>query len=164
MFILLIKSTVYVDKEYEVDTQKWTCTFTVSRTGSLGGELCEHQRSVASKYKLTALNLLLYFNGEGRYLHALIALGHNRLGDKDFYAGMNEFQSTGPGATANGPIPTDFHETNPSNDDMDMNIDMDNNREENLDLMDHDEGEENLDLLLGVLKQHETLQGEVLTL
>ena len=28
--VYLIKSTVYMDKEYEVDTQKWTCTCTVA--------------------------------------------------------------------------------------------------------------------------------------
>ena len=45
--VYIVKSTVYVDKEYEVDTQKWTCTCTVGRTGYLSGEPCKHQHSVA---------------------------------------------------------------------------------------------------------------------
>lgn len=77
----LVKSTVYVDKEYEVDIEKWTCTCTVGRTG---------YPSVAKKLNLTAPNLLPYFNGEGRYLHALVALGQVRAGDMSFYAGMKE--------------------------------------------------------------------------
>ena len=42
------------------------------------------------KFNLTAPNLLPYFNGEVLYLHALIALGQDRVGDKRFYAGMKE--------------------------------------------------------------------------
>ena len=75
-----------MDKEYEVDTQKWTCTCTVGRTEYRNGEPCKHQHAVAKKFNLTAPNLLPYFNGEGRYLHALIALGRNRVGYKSFYS------------------------------------------------------------------------------
>ena len=45
---------------------------------------------MAKKFNLTAPNLLPYFNDEGLYLHALIALGQDRVGDKNFYAGMKE--------------------------------------------------------------------------
>ena len=79
-----------MDKEYEVDTQKWTCTCTVGRTGYPSGEPCKHQHAVAKKFNLTAPNLLAYFNGEGLYLHALIALGQDRVGNKSFYAGIKE--------------------------------------------------------------------------
>ena len=48
-----------MDKEYEVDTQKWTCTCTVGRTGYPSGEPCKHQHAVAKKFNLTAPNLLL---------------------------------------------------------------------------------------------------------
>ena len=75
-----------MDKEYEVDTQKWTCTCTVGRTGYRNGEPCKHQHAVAKKFNLTAPNLLPYFNGEGHYLHALIALGRDRVGYKSFYS------------------------------------------------------------------------------
>ena len=70
--VYLVKSTVEVDKEY---AKEWTCTCTVGRTGYPSGEPCKHQHSVAKKLNLTAPNLLPYFNSEGRYLHALIALG-----------------------------------------------------------------------------------------
>ena len=37
-----------------------------------------------------APNLLPYFNADGCYLHALIAVGQHRIGDKSFYASMIE--------------------------------------------------------------------------
>ena len=91
---------MFVWSIYEVDTTKWTCTCTVSRTGYPSGEPCKHQHSVAQKFNLTAPNLLPYFNGEGRYLHALIELGRDRVGDKSFYVGLKEItQSTTLSAT-----------------------------------------------------------------
>ena len=51
--VYLVKSTVYGDKEYEVDTKKWTCTCTVGRTGYPSGEPCKHQYSVAHKLNFT---------------------------------------------------------------------------------------------------------------
>ena len=81
--VYLVKSSVY-DKQYEVDAQKWMCTCTVGRTGCPSGKPCKHQHSVAKKYNLTAPNLLPYFNGEGRYLHALIALGNQGVRDRPF--------------------------------------------------------------------------------
>lgn len=66
--VYLVKSTFYVDKEYEVDTKKWTCTCTVSRTGYPSGEPCKHQHAEANKLNVTAPNLLPYFNADGRYM------------------------------------------------------------------------------------------------
>ena len=60
--VYLIKSTVYMDKEYEVGIQKWTCTCTVGRTGYPSGEPCKHQHAVAKKLNMTAPNLSPYFN------------------------------------------------------------------------------------------------------
>ena len=40
--VYLVKSIVYADKEYEVDTQKWTCTCTVGRTGYPRGQNTDH--------------------------------------------------------------------------------------------------------------------------
>lgn len=141
----LVTSTIY-DKQYEVDTEKWTCTCTVIRTGYPSGEPCRHQHAVASKYKLTAPTLLPYFNGEGRYLHALIALGHEKVGDKNFYAGMTE--DTQPSPTPEGSTTPQI--TNPST--MDNDID------------DDDSGEECLDTLISMMQDHEKLQDEVTTL
>ena len=66
--------------EYEVDTERWTCTCSVGRTGQPSGEPCKHQHAVASKHNLTAPNLVPYFNGDGRYLHAIVALGVEKAG------------------------------------------------------------------------------------
>ena len=44
---------------------------------------CKHQHAVAHKYKLTAPNLIPFFNAEGRYTHALIALGSDKVGDNE---------------------------------------------------------------------------------
>ena len=84
------KGTVYADREYEVDTQKWTRTCTVSRTGYPSGEPCKHQHAVPNKLNITAPKLLPYFNADGCYLHALIAVGQHRVGDKSFYASLKE--------------------------------------------------------------------------
>ena len=82
----LVTSSVDSNHNYEVNTKNWTCTCTVGRTGYPSGEPCKHQHSVATIYNLTASNLIPYFNGEGRYLHALIAVGHQKVGHKSFYA------------------------------------------------------------------------------
>ena len=88
--VYLVKGTVYADREYEVDTQKWTRTCTVSRTGYPSGEPCKHQHAVPNKLNITAPKLLPYFNADGCYLHALIAVGQHRVGDKSFYASLKE--------------------------------------------------------------------------
>ena len=46
--------------EYEVDTERWTCTCSVGRTGQPSGEPCKHQHAVANKCNLTAPNLVPY--------------------------------------------------------------------------------------------------------
>ena len=84
LFPECLSCTSYVDKEYEVDTQKWICT--VRRTGYPSGEQCKHQHAVANKLNVTALNLLPYFKADGHHLHASIAVGPHKVGDKSFYA------------------------------------------------------------------------------
>ena len=139
--VYLVKSTFYVDKEYEVDTQKWTCTCTVSRTGYPSGEPCKHQHAVANKLNITAPNLLPYFNADGRYLHALIAVGPHKVGDKSFYAGMKETAS--PSVQALTCNPTDSIEKAENTDDGMMNIE-----DQITDITNYDEGEQNLNLIL----------------
>ena len=72
------------NSEYEVDTERWTCTCSVGRTGQPSGELCKHQHAIANKCNLIAPNLVSYFNGDGRYLHAIVALGVEKAGDRSF--------------------------------------------------------------------------------
>ncbi len=149
--IYVVKSTNYVGMEYEVDTTKWTCTCTVSRTGYPSGEPCKHQHSVAQKFNLTAPNLLPYFNGEGRYLHALIALGWDRVGDKSFYGGLKEItQSTTLSASV---------DSNETQDDTCTMMDGETNNS-----ADHDEGGGNLDMMLSILEEQEKLNSDVVTL
>ena len=144
--VYLVRSTYHTGMEYEVNTEKWTCTCTVGRTGYPSGEPCKHQHSVANKYNLTAPTLLPYFNGEGRYLHAVIALGYAKAGDKSFYAGMTEEILP---SIPQGHIP---QETN----DATMDIDSGHGNT--------DDGEENLDLMLSMLEEHNNLQHEVIAL
>ena len=99
------------------------------------------------KYNLIALNLLPYFNGEGRYLHALIALGQERAGDKTFYVGMKE--------TMHLPIL-------PAHTSVDM-------QDETCTMMDtetsdHCEGEENLEMMLSIMEEQEKLKVDIVTL
>ena len=94
---------------------------------------------------MTAPNLLPYFNGEGRYLHAFIALRQNRVGDKSFYAGMKEMMQ---GST--------------QIDSTEMQDDA-NRGEQISDVLD-DEGAQNLDLMLSVMEEKDKLKQDVLTL
>ena len=149
--VYVIKSTLYENKEYEVDTQKWTCTCTVGRTGYPSGEPCKHQHAVANKFKLIAPNLLPYFNGEGRYLHGLIALGQDRVGDKSFYFGMKDKI---PPPSLQGSTPIDCTEI-PDDTNTMMDTETDG--------MEHD-GVQNLDLMLSVMEEQEKLKQGVLTL
>ena len=73
--IYLVKSKRYEGYEYEVDTNKWTCTCSVGRTGYPSGEPCKHQHAVAKHYHLQAPTLIPYFNCEGRYKHAVLSSG-----------------------------------------------------------------------------------------
>ena len=160
--IYLVKSTVYADKEYEVDTQKWTCTCTVGRTGYPSGEPCKHQHSVAKKYSLTAPNVLPYFNGEGRYLYALLALGQERVRDKSFYAGMKE---TIPLSNSSGSTPKDSTESQPPQGHIGMDsVTYKEGEDQDMDFKDHDEGAENLDIMISIIEEQEKLKKEVLAL
>ena len=87
--IYTVKSKVYEGYVYEIDTEKWTCTCSVGRTGYPSGEPCKHQHAVATQYHLQAPTLIPYFNSDGRYLHAIIALG-DEAGDRGFYKGIRE--------------------------------------------------------------------------
>ena len=152
--IYLVKSTNYVGMEYEVDTLKWTCTCTVSRTGYPSGEPCKHQHSVAQKFNLMAPNLLPYFNGERRYLHALIALGQDRVGDKSFYVGMKDVTQS---PTLSAPISVDSNEMQEDTCTM-LDIETNNSTEA------YDEGEQNLDMMLSIMDEQEKLKLDVVTL
>ena len=76
--------------EYEVNTEKWTYTCSAGRTGEPCGEPCKHQY-----YNLTAPNLVPYFNGDGRYLHAIVALRVERAGDRSYYCGITRHSASG---------------------------------------------------------------------
>ena len=139
--IYFVKSTNNVGVEYEVDTIKWTCTCTVRRTGYPTGEPCKHQHSVAQKFNLIAPNLLPYFNGEGRYLHAIIALGKDRAGDKSFYVGMKE--SATPSASTSVAMQDETCTV--------INTDTDSST-------DDDDGEMNLNMMLSIIEEQEKLK------
>ena len=158
--VYLVKSTFYVDKEYEVDTKKWTCTCTVSRTGYPSGEPCKHQHAVANKLNVTAPNLLPYFNADGRYLHALIAVGPHKVGDKSFYAGMKETLS--PNVQTSADNTTDVFEMDDHTHDNTM--DTDTTGDQTNGHSSSDEGEQNLDLMLCVMDEQDKLKQDVLTL
>ena len=121
--------------EYEVDTERWTCTCSVGRTGQPSGEPCKHQHAVANKYNLTAPTLVPYFNGDGRYLHAIVALGTEKAGDRSFYCGITEeIQCT------SNKDNTKEQETMDNDEDMDCNS-----------------GAENLDLMVRLMDKHNEL-------
>ena len=86
-------------------------------------------------YNLTAPNLLPYFNGEGRYLHALIAVGHQKVGHKSFYASMTEELPPSPSIQS--------HSLGTISKDIDMDCDQDDHNCNTT----HDSGGENLDIL-----------------
>ena len=102
---------------------------------------------------MTAPNLLPYFNGEERYLHALIALGPDRVGDKSFYAGMKEtiHSHTSQVSTVDSTVMQDDTCSM-------MDIDTNNTIEgQNTDVTDRDEGADNLDMMLNVMDDQEKL-------
>ena len=140
----LVKSTVYADREYEVDTQKWTCTCTVSRTGYPSGEPCKHQHVVANKLNITAPNLLPYFNADGHYLHALIAVGQHRVGDKSFYASMKETAPPNVQAPAYNPT----NSVKMADDTTNNTMDIDTAGDQTTNNTNHDEGEQNLVIMI----------------
>ena len=81
----IVKSQTYEGVEYQVDTAAWNCNCSVGWSGHPSGEPCKHQAAVAKAYKLSAPNLVPYFSSEGRYLHAVIAVGVSKAGEKSFY-------------------------------------------------------------------------------
>ena len=90
-------------------------------------------------------------------MHAFIAVGPHRAGDKSFYASMKE--TTLPNAQA----PT----CNPTNsvDNTSMNMmDIDTAGDQTTDNTNYDEGKENLDLMLNVIDEQDKLKQDVLTL
>ena len=158
--VYLVKSAVYADREYEVDTQKWTCTCTVSRTGYPSGEPCKHQHAVANKLNITAPNLLPYFNADGCYLHALIAAGQHRVGGKSFYASMKE--TAPPNVQAPAYNPTNSVEM--ADDTTNNMMDTDTAGDQTTNNTNYDEGEQNLDLMPNVMDEQDKLKQDVLAL
>ena len=53
---------------------------------------CKPKHAVASTrhYNIHALTLIPYFNSEGRYLHAMLALGNDEAGDKQYYVSITD--------------------------------------------------------------------------
>ena len=136
--------------EYEVDNERWTCTCSVGRTGQPSGEPYNHQHAVANKYNLTAPNLVPYFNGDRRYLHAIVALGVEKAGDRSFYCGiMEEYLSAICTPSVNNIQDTNEQETTIDNDNEDM---------------DCVSGAESLDLTVGLMEELGELQGEIVKL
>ena len=87
-------------------------------------------------------------------MHALIAVGALRVGDKSFYAGMKE--------TASTCSPTDSVEMvdNTSNNTMDCDTMGDETTNNTI----YDEGKQNLDLILNAMDEQDKLKQDVLTL
>ena len=124
--------------EYEVDTTTWTCTCSIGRTGQSCGEPCKHQHAVANKYNLTAPNLVPYFNGDGRYLHAIVALRVDKAGDRSFYSGITESGT----------------QVHASRSDCIQHIQEKESIDDHTVDMDCDSGAENLDLMVELMGEH----------
>ena len=132
--------------KYDVDTMKWNCSCTVGRTGYPSGEPCKHQAAIAKKYRLVAPNILPYFNSEGRYLHAVLAVGREKAGEKSFYYHLGDEDNTCIKHVSGNESKAEvtIHE------EIDDEIDTQS-----------DEGGENLDLLLGMIDEQDKLKQEV---
>ena len=89
-------------------------------------------------------------------MHALIAVGPYKVGDKSFYAGMKETAS--PSVQVLTCNPTDLVEKAENTDDNMMNIE-----DQITDTTNYDEGEQNLDLILNVMEEQDKLKQDVLT-
>lgn len=138
----VVKSKTYDNVEYLVDSHEWTCTCSIGRTGHPSGEPCKHQHAVATKYKINAPNLLPYFNSKGRYLHALIALGKDKTGDEAFYANLCDNVQQ----PANTSIKSD-----------ECHISVEGE-------CSHDDGEENLKIMIDIFKEQDELKEDVIDL
>ena len=92
---------------------------------------------MAKVYNLSAPNLVPYFSSEGRYLHAVIAVGISKAGEKSFYQRLTDTASA-------------------DNDKGDEKSDTDNEAEADSDTeMIEDEGANNLDIKLELIQQQE---------
>ena len=80
------------------------------------------------------MNYIPYFNAEGRYAYAVLAVGIEKAGDKSFYGGLNENKSENSttGVSGGHSAKWDTHE--------DMGTD-------------YDEGAANLDIMLGLMEE-----------
>ena len=91
-------------------------------------------------YKLSAPNLVPYFSNEGRYLHAVIAVGVTKAGEKSFYQRLTDTISA-------------------ENEKGDEKGDIGNEAEANSDMeIIEDEGANNLDIMLYLIEQQEKTQ------
>ena len=132
--LYLVKS-----KRNEVDTDKWTCTCSVGRTGYPSGEPCKHQHAVAKHYHMQAPTLVPYFNSEGRYKHAVIALGSDEAGGKHYYESI---------------IDKDINKGE------DIMVTSTNEvSEESVEC--RDSGQENLDTMLELIHEHDAMKDEI---
>ena len=89
-------------------------------------------------------------------MHALVALGPGRARDISFYAGMKEVT---PHRTSHGSNPTDSIEIHDTNTKVEND---DSIGSQNTDIMDCDEGRENLDLIVNIMEEQETEEREKL--
>lgn len=145
-FTYVVKSATYDNVEYVVDSSKWTCTCSIGRTGHPNGEPCKHQHAVATKFKIDTPNLLPYFNSKGRYLHALIALGKERTGDEAFYANLcDDVQQ--PAISSSSSIESEECAIVEGE-----GVESSNN------------GEENLEIMMDIFKEHDELKKNVIDL
>ena len=136
----IVKSQTYEGVEYQVDTAAWNCNCSVGWSGHPSGEPCKHQAAVAKVYKLSAPNLVPYFSNEGRYLHAVIAVGVTKAGEKSFYQRLTDTISA-------------------ENEKGDEKGDIGNEAEANSDMeIIEDEGANNLDIMLYLIEQQEKTQ------
>ena len=120
--------------------------------------------AVANKLNVTAPNLLPYFNTDGRYLHASIAVGPqcHKVGDKNFYADMKETAS--PNVLTPASNSTDLVEMEVDTHDHTTDTDRIGGQvNDNNDYI-YDEGKQNLDLILKVMEEQDQLKQDVLTL
>ena len=136
--LYLVKSKRNEGYVYEVDTDKWTCTCSVGRTGYPSGEPCKHQHAVAKHYHMQAPTLVPYFNSEGRYKHAVIALGSDEAGGKHYYESI---------------IDKDINKE-------DLMVTSTNEvSEESVEC--RDSGQENLDTMLELIQEHDAMKDEI---
>ena len=94
---------------------------------------------MAKVYKLSAPNLVPYFSSEGRYLHAVIAVGVSKAGEKSFYQRLTDTYAENEKGDEKGDIGNEAQ----ANSDMEII---------------EDEGANNLDIMLDLIEQQERTQ------